>query len=281
MRNNIHPIQFSIFRIMLGVYLLLHFIFLFPFSNTLFSNEGMLSSPELNPLYGLFPINLFHWFDEPLFIKLFLILLIFSSSGLILGFKRRWISAILLYGWLALFNRNNFTLTPGIAFIGWLLLAMIFIPEGEPYSFRRKTNTEWEMPQIVFAGAWFIMSLAYTCSGIDKLGSPSWINGTAIPKLLYSPLMRNTTLVSFFQNLPEGVLKPFTYIILFAELLFFPLALFHNLRLFIWTMMVCIHLGILIFMNMFDLSISMLMIHIFTFNPSWLKTSIRFSEPVN
>jgi hypothetical protein len=271
MKGNIHPFQFTLFRIVLGTYLFLHFLFLFPFSTELFSNECMLKSANLNLTYGLFPLNILNRFDEPLFVKVFLCLLILLSLSLIIGFKRQWVAAFLLYGWIALFNRNNLILVPGLAYVGWFLVVMVFIPEGEPYSFCTKNVSEWKMPAIVYAGAWLIMSLAYTLSGIDKLSSPSWIDGTGFHKLLSNPLVRDTAFVDLLRAQTLTFHEGITFLILFAELLFFPLTLFRFTRAFAWGVMVFIHFGIIALMNITDLSVAMLMIHVFTFDISWLR----------
>lgn len=271
MENNIDPFQFSLFRIAIGVYLFFHFIFLYPFSAEMFGAEGMIDSPDLNPTNVLFPVNLLNWFDNELFLKGFMGVLIVLSLILIVGFKRRWTAAILLYAWIALFNRNNLTLTPGIAFIGWFLLVMVFIDEGEPFSLTKKEQPNWEMPQVVYAGAWLLMSLSYTLSGIDKLFSPSWVDGSAINKLLYSPLARDSYLVDILSNQSSYILMGVTYIVLLAELLFFPFALFSKIKPVVWTLMVLIHIGIIILMNISDIAICMLIVHVFTFNSAWLK----------
>jgi hypothetical protein len=281
MKNSIHPLQFSLFRIIIGIYLFLHFLFLFPFSTELFSNEGMIKSVNLNLTSGLFPINLLNRWDEPVFVKIILVILMLSSLSLILGFKRRWAAALLSYGWIALFNRNNLILTPGLGFVGWLLVVMIFIPEGEPYSLFKKKQTEWKLPAIVYAGAWLIMSVAYTLSGIDKLSSPSWVDGTGFHKLLSNPLIRDTALVDLFRVQTPVFHTGITYLILFAELLFFPLALFRFTRAIAWCVMVFIHFGIIALMNISDLSVAMLMIHVFTFDATWLKPLNLISNKIN
>jgi len=282
MKTDMHPLHFTVFRISLGLYLLMHFLFLFPFSTELFSNEGMLASVQFNLTSGLFPINILNSWDDPVNVKIFVSVLILSALSLILGFKRRLVAAVLLYGWMALFNRNNLILTPGLAFVGWLLAVMIFVPEGEPYSLFTKKVPKWEMPLVVYSGAWLIMSLAYTLSGIDKLSSPSWVDGTGIHKLLDNPLIRDTELVDFFRDQVPVVHKFTTYLIVLAELLFFPLALFRFTRVIVWCLMVFIHLGIIALMNITDLSIAMLMIHVFTFDRGWLKMlKHRPVHPIN
>jgi hypothetical protein len=57
--------------------------------------------------------------------------------------------------------------------------------------------------------------------------------------------------------------------VLALELLAFPLALFRPTRKWIWLGIVGMHLGILCIVDFADLTTGMLMIHLFTYNPSW------------
>src|SRR5690606_15666939 len=49
------PWQFTLFRILFGGYLAYHFAELVPYAVELFSAEGLLKDPRLNPTSGLFP----------------------------------------------------------------------------------------------------------------------------------------------------------------------------------------------------------------------------------
>jgi len=46
-----------------------------------------------------------------------------------------------------------------------------------------------------------------------------------------------------------------------------------------WCWMVAMHLGILFVVDFADLTFGMLMIHLFTFDPDWLKIGRRRSTP--
>src|SRR4051812_31172413 len=106
MKHSLNALQFSLFRIAMGSYLLFHFAYSLPYSGVLFSNEGMIQTPSINPTYGLSPISFLNWFDSARTVAALHWVLILASAGLIFGFKRRWLAAVLLYGWIALFNRN-------------------------------------------------------------------------------------------------------------------------------------------------------------------------------
>lgn len=261
--------QFSLFRIIFGIYLCIHFIQLIPYGSELFSSMGLMPDPATNFTYGIFP-NILNSFDSPNFITLFLSLMTFFSVLFLIGFQRKIMAVLLWYGWACLFNRNNFISNPSIFFVGWLLLATLFIPCGEPFSFS-KQKKNWNFPPLLFFALWLIMSVGYTISGIDKLNSPSWIDGTAVIHLLENPLSRNWFFKDWMLLLPNGVLCFLTWSILACELLFLPLAIFGKTRKYAWLSIVIVHMGILMLVDFADLTVGMIMIHLISFDSRWLK----------
>ncbi len=266
------PYQFAIFRIILGIYLVIHFADLLPYAAEIWSDRGILPLPEANATYGFFP-NILHIITHHYIVTAFLGGLLFCAVLFTLGIKRNWVALILWYGWVCLFDRNNLIANPSLPFIAWLLLCSAVIPRGEALCLFQKSDENWAFPKILFIGAWFIMAAAYSISGYDKLHSISWANGSAIFHLLNNPLARNGVLRSFFLGLSPLILKSMTWLILGIELLFFPLALWRKSRPFIWLAAIFMHLGILVLIDFADLTLGMLMIHWFTFDARWLAPS--------
>lgn len=265
------PYQFSFFRIILGIYLFVHFSMLLPWAGEIWSNEGLLADASLNFTHGVFP-NILNVADSPAFVLAFVAVLTLLSALFTFGIYRPVLAVLLWYGWVCLFDRNNLISNPGIPFIGWLLLVSAVVPVGEPLSLTGKAKEgEWKLPVILFAGAWIIMCLSYSISGIDKLGSPSWRDGSAIIHLLENPLARNWWLREALLDLPAGILKMITWSILSLEIVFLPLALISRTRGLAWLSMILMHLGILMIVDFADLTLGMLMIHLFTFDGRWLK----------
>lgn len=255
---------------------------LIPYSAEIWSNLGLLSDASLNLTHGVFP-NILNIFDAPLFVQIYVGVLAFLSVLFALGIQRPIVSLLLWYGWVSLFDRNNLISNPGIPFIGWLLLCCAVVPKGEPLSIQfNKQNigdeTAWEMPKVLFYGAWLIMAISYTISGVDKLLSPSWSDGTAIKHLLENPLARDWPLREMLLLLPPIAIKIMTWATLILEIVFLPLALLKKTRMWAWLGMVALHLGILTIVDFADLTIGMLMIHFFTFDGSWFKPNTKNGE---
>lgn len=265
------PGQFALFRIVFGLYLLWHFAGLIPDAAELFSAEGVLADARLNPTHGLFP-NPLVWVGAPWFATAFVALLAGLAALLVAGWRRQWVCVALWFGWAALFNRNNLISNPGLPYVGLLLLMLAVIPDGEPWRWRgRKTAPgDWFMPAAVFWGVWFLLAAGYTFSGLVKLGSPSWVDGTAFRHLIDNPLARPGPVRELFLGLPDGVIALLTWGALAAEILFLPLCVTRKGRLFAWLLMVGMHLGILTMVAFADLTLGMMMVHLFTFDPAWL-----------
>lgn len=271
------PYQFSIFRIILGIYLVVHFSMLIPYAAEIWSEAGMLPDPSSNLTYGVFP-NILYSITSTSGVTLFIIFLTVLSLLFLIGYQRPIVSILLWYGWASLFDRNNLINNPGIPYVGWLLLCCAVLPKGEPLSLSKSTtDSRWEMPAIIFYGAWALMAIGYTVSGFDKYLSPSWKDGSAMIHLLENPLARDWWLREFILSFPEWILKIKTWVVLFIEMAFLPLAIFTITRKWIWLAMIGMHLGILMVVDFADLTLGMLMIHWFTFDSRWFEAKPKHS----
>jgi hypothetical protein len=127
------------------------------------------------------------------------------------------------------------------------------------------------MPSLLFTGAWILMAVGYTYSGLTKLVSPSWVDGTAVAHVLENPLARPGALREAILDLPGGVLRLGTWATLTLELLFAPLTLSRTLRPWIWMLALGLHVGLIVLIDFADLSLGMIMLHLFTFDPAWVR----------
>lgn len=278
------PGQFALFRIIFGAYLLQHFLWLLPVGAELFGAQGVLADPKLNATHGILPNPLATpWGGSPAFVSAFLVTLSLLSAAFMVGLWRRAAAVLLWFGWACLFNRNNLISNPSLPYVGLLLLFCALVPAGEPCSVtgaKGRRPGDWFFPAAVFWGAWFLMAIGYTFSGVVKLASPSWVDGTAFRHLLENPLARPGFFRDAFLALPEWGIAALTWITLMAEITFLPLALFARGRLIAWTGMLAMHLGIVLMVDFADLSFGMVMLHLFTFDPEWLPARRDARRPV-
>ncbi len=270
--------QYSVFRVIFGSYLLVHFLGLLPWATEVWSNEGVIPSGSDVPT--LMPWNVLQWLDAPAFVFSFISLLGVASVFFLLGSFDRVAAIFLWYGLSCLFGRNPLTLNPSLPFVGWMLLLHAALPTSPfgAWSARRRLDPrgDWHFPGALFCVAWVLMAAGYTYSGYTKLISPSWMDGTALEYVLRNPLARTGLVRDLMLALPSWLLHLMTWGGLAAELLFAPLALIPRLRPWLWLSLLFMHLGLLILIDFADLSLGMVMLHFLTFNPSWIRA--RSSE---
>ncbi len=274
------PRQFAAFRIALGAYLLVHFAQLLPFAAELFGSGGVLPDPNLNFVPALLPNPLWiegagHWLPA-----LCLAVAMSASILIIAGRCRRpaCVSAWLVWAWL--FGRNNLINTPGLPYVGLLLLISALIPRGEAWCWRAKPDPQWEMPGMAPLAMWILLAAGYTFSGAMKLGSPSWIDGSAIRDVLENPLARPGVIRDLALATPDWMLRLATWGALALELLYLPLFLLQRARPVIWIAMVGMHLGIMLVVDFADLSLGMLLAHGFVFDRHWLAPRVPMVRAV-
>jgi hypothetical protein len=143
---------------------------------------------------------------------------------------------------------------------------------------RGKSNDDWRMTPSIYLVAWIVMALGYTYSGAMKMTSPSWCDGTALERILSNPLARPGYLRLCLLALPPVLLKCATWGSLGLEIAFAPLALLRRARPWIWSAMLCLHLGLLLLISFPDLTAGMVFLHLFTFNPAWLRGERRLKR---
>lgn len=265
--------QYSLFRALFGAYLFVHFLQLIPWGVELFSRHGVLPDASLSPFIFLFPNILALW-DTPVFVTALLIAATGLSVLFAAGFYDRVAAGVLWYIWACLFGRNPLIANPSLPYVGWLLLAHVAMPPAPYGSWASRSRTDpggsWYMPQSLYTAAWIVMVLGYSYSGLTKLVSPSWMEGTALTRVLDNPLARPGIIQETLLALPDSLLHLATWVALGLELAFAPLALVRRLRLWLWGLMLGMHLSLIVVIDFADLSLGMVMLHFFTFNPGWI-----------
>jgi predicted DCC family thiol-disulfide oxidoreductase YuxK len=258
--------HYTIVRWCLGVYLLVHFVTLMPHAGELFSGQGALPDPTILPSHGFFPNPLFI-LSSPQSIQLFLGTMTLVAMLFSAGICTRLSAGALWFGWASLVSRNPFISNPSIPFVGLLLIFFAFI-----------SNKKKDAQLLAWRGIWVIMAVAYTVSGLHKLGSPSWVDGSALAELLRNPLARDTNVTHLLGYLSPFILRVLTWGALVLEIAFAPLAVFATTRFYAWALMVMMHLGILLVVAFADLTVGMLILHLFTFDPRWLRPQAILPE---
>lgn len=266
--------QYSLFRALFGVYLFVHFTQLLPWSSEVFSNEGVLPDGGLSPLFAAFP-NLYALSDAPWFVHVTLTV----AAGAALAFAAGWHDRLAALGmWIvlaSLFGRNPLIANPSLPYVGFMLLAHLFVPAAPYGSAAARGRTDlsggWVLPPGVYLAGWVVLAASYSYSGYTKLFSPSWVAGDTIRYVLEGPLARPWALRDFLLWLPPVFLTVLTWFVLYVELFFAPLVCWKRARPWAWLAMLIVQFGFLFLLNFADLTIAMFLYHLFTFDPGWFR----------
>lgn len=251
----------------LGVWLFIHFIFIFPEVKELYSLEGIkVAGGELYLAPFLKTVR------SALGIQLLCSMAIVTSLGLIFKIKRRLCSLLLFLIWIFFFHQNVLTYTPLHPFMGWILLAISTVEENEVRFPWNKETKEFQYSAILFSGFWIICACAYSSSGIQKfLFSPLWAKGMALELILQYPSNRFDVIFQLFNKLPDILKMMFNYYVLIFEGLFF-ISLFHQkLRKIFWFGILGMHLAIWLTLEFTELTFGMLIIHFFLIEENWFN----------
>lgn len=267
---------YAAFRVLLGVYLASHLAMLLPWAAEVFSSEGVLPEASASPLFRILP-SLFWISDAPA------VAMSVVGGGALLGvvvaigkFDR--VAALLLWWvWAMLLCRNPLTLNPGLPYVGLLLLVHAATPK--PSEAERPT---WRKPIALHGVVWILLAAGYTYSGLWKLASPSWLDGSAIFHVLHNPLARPWPTREWLLALPNLLLTAMTYAALAAEILFAPLALSRRVRPLLWTAATLGHVTVLLLLDFADLTLGVLLVHAYIFEPAWLDHPLlrRLTRPL-
>jgi len=264
--------QYSVYRILLGTYLLVHFAMLLPYGSEVFAAGGAVADASMSPLFGVLP-NPLMLNDGALMIAMLIGIGGLCGIALASGWWDRTsaILAALVLGWL--YQRNPLIANPSLPLLGWLLVLHAFVPPrpyGSLAGARTGTNPRWRFPKHLHVAVWVMLALCYTHSGWTKLASPSWVSGDTIRLVLENPLARDHFLREWILATPQFALQSLTWFVLGVELLFAPLALIHRIRPWIWLLMLIAQCGFLVFLDFADLTFPMLLVHLLAFDPLWV-----------
>ncbi len=282
------PRQFACFRIALGGYLAVLFATSAPYAHEALGPDSLASiAGPRSAATGLGFPNVLDagWVSSPAW---FLWLAAALSLLLACGIWRRPASLLVWYAWACIFHSNVRFSDPSTFTIGWLLLACALVPHGEAWSLVPRTRAAaapaergaearagaagtsgWQMPPILWIGAWIIMAIGYSLSGLDKLNTYGWPRGEALRYVASFPYARDNLVTSLLLGVP-ALTKLLTYGILALELLFAPLALVGTTRALAWLGATGMHLGILATCEFPSLTLGVLLMHGFTFDARWL-----------
>ena len=195
----------SFFRISIGIFVLLHFISIFPDFNALYSTAGIIANDIIDVFIPSFLITLpkiiiaFEsiGINENTTIVSFQLLYALASLFLILGVWPQISAFFLLILQIAL-SKSNIYYAYGVDFfVSMSLFYLILIPSNFEYSFKKITTLNITPFKRLFQ---IHISIAYFFSGFDKILGYNWWNGESIWKAINLPFATNNFDFSFLAD---------------------------------------------------------------------------------
>jgi predicted DCC family thiol-disulfide oxidoreductase YuxK len=195
---------------------------------------------------------------QVLLTQLVLALMLLVSLVFIFGKWTRLSSGLLWLGWVYVFNTNNLLITPGLGFVGWLLLVFLIIDSTE------------DLPREIYFGGLVILGFGYLIDGYLKWESVSWAEGSALTHLLNSPYARDSILCDLLLALPRSFLSLLGWVYMFAELVFLPMIIAPMSRRYIWFIMTFLQLGLILLFDISSGLFGVLALHLLVFDSKWI-----------
>lgn len=269
MKNNWTGGQYSVFRFLFGVTLFVYFIYL-SFGEGVGWAKAGLSGRGMSPVTDFSP-GLVTWLWIMSALALALALAVGCRDRLATILMMIVLAGLCLIGFPPLASRLDLHLA--FLLVGWVLLAHALMRPAPYGSVSARNRADpgggWRMPPGLFLASWIVLALAYF--SITRYLSASWMAGDLIHQVLSGPLARDWFLRDQVLALPPVFLQMLTWVIGGLLLLFGPLCLFKLLRPWLWSLMLSVQIGIGLFLNLPELTIPMLLLHMVTFNPLWMK----------
>lgn len=271
----IDPRSAGLFRVTMGIVLLLHFSGRWSSSGDFYGATGVLPATLVSSSSEIprFPTVLTLIESYPGGMAVFFLLAICSFAALTLGFFTRWAALLSLIAFSSLAHRNPYVLIGGDYVLGSMLLWMQVLPIADRFSFdallRRRNRCELSdagsasppQPSVAALGVFLQLGLIYFASAWQKTGSTWWQDGTALSYVLGMQRFLHPG-AELFGRLPEPSLAFLTRAVLVFEYLVLPLILLPTgqpwLRRVALLGLLALHLGIASVLDAGVFSITML-----------------------
>lgn len=269
--------RLALARIFTGAVLAVHHAGILPYAAATYGRGGVLPSHLDNPVpLAASPLAVL---DAPWIVTALVATLLVAALSYAAGLFTRASGLVLWGGAMVLFHRNQLTLNPSLAYLGLWFLAQAFLPENPSWSIdrwlARRRGVSFDdgpdrLPTDVAWVVWIVACVGYSFSGVTKLMSPSWVRGEAVSLILSSPLGRGGAMGHAMLALPSAVLVAMTWGVMLLELAAAPLLLSRRLRPWSWGALLAMHGGLVLLLDIADISLPMIAFHLLTFDTAAL-----------
>lgn len=190
-----------------------------------------------------------------------LILAVAKATGKVLNRLNVGLPIFLWIGIVTLSIQYPYYYDINLEYVGWLLLATSVL-NAAPASELNEVNS--------FAKkiAWLVLGVGYFASGIGKLLFSPWQTGDALFLFYSSEILAR---FQFTAGLPGPVLTFATWLAVLAETGFLFSFFDRRARAIAWVLMSSLHLALAITSQLTEISLAVLIFHLFVFDQAWLN----------
>jgi hypothetical protein len=163
-------------------------------------------------------------------------------------------------------SANTLSRSPEMALVHLSLLLLVICPIAGPrwpWKPESSSSTVAGLPPAARAVAWGAFAVVYGTSGLTKLtyNDASWVDGSALFHVMHESVFRRLWYGDAFAE-PSLALRLGTHASLFLEAAAPLLVWFHRGRCLVWVMSVTMHAIALVFLNLFEVSVHLLVFHL-------------------
>jgi hypothetical protein len=163
-------------------------------------------------------------------------------------------------------NANTLSRSPEMPLVHLCLLLLAICPLAAPrwpWTKASSSTPVLGVPPVARAVAWGAFAVVYGTAGLTKLtyNDSSWVDGSALFHVMHESVFRRLWYGDAFAE-PSLALRFGTHASLLLEVGAPLLVWFHRGRWLVWVMSVTMHAIALVFLNLFEVSVHMLVFHL-------------------
>ena len=240
--------QYSIFRALLGAFLLSHFV----------------------------QLSLWAWDLPSGFVLVVTLIAAVASLLFIVGIADKWAALFLGFALVSLYGLNPALPKASVTCLGWMLLAHLLMRKA-PYGSlaargRPDPGAGWRVPFALVFGTWLLLAWSYLLAGHSVAFGPQTVAGVFLPDVFPDPYLRDFVSPGFLGLLPPALVVALELKALLVGYLFVLFLMFDRIRVWFWCALFATQLCIAFLVDFAGVSMVLLLFHLFAFDRGWIRS---------
>ena len=268
--------QYSVFRMLLGALLFTHFVQLSLWAWGLSWSPGMIPDTGQSPLLAALA-NIFDLDDASGFLVALTISAVAASLLFLAGVADKLAAFYLCFALACLYGGNPFIANLSVNYLGWMLLAHLFLPKAPYGSLAARGRPDpgggWRFPFPIYLLTFAILAMSYLYRGYTIALPPGHVGSEFLDLLFVDPLSLEYFPLAFLGWLPAVVVEILVVITMCLGYFFALLAYgFRRVRPWFWSAIFIVQLSIVCLLDFSNPTVTMLLFHVFAFDPGMIRS---------